>query len=308
MAKLHVCLQISYMSIADSWFLFNITTSVDVGFASFSMGFPWSFPVGPDRLVEPCQEFFMGCLRLGGNARGLELGKVLQDVWLGGRWRSLEIHGFPVKWSQKTWLFHVVSIYLYLYYNLYIYIYVCIYIYRYMCMYTYIYIYMYIIDRILLWFKAFQRLWMAPFSVDRIFSGGNIYFMGNMVTAFFPILTAWQLWRRWQDQQWLIRSQGKFQNFVETELSQINEAVTHDWERVPYAPNGFGRKLDEVSKVGHDWPIGRVEGLVYIFFAAEHVSEAFLMRHLGWWWGVIGTMIVDSLRWRWRERERERER
>ena len=34
------------------------------------------------------------------------------------------------------------------------------------------------------------------------------------------------------------------------------------------------------------WPIGRVEGLVYIClhdFAAEHVSEAFLMRHLGWW-------------------------
>ena len=32
------------------------------------------------------------------------------------------------------------------------------------------------------------------------------------------------------------------------------------------------------------WPIGRVEGLVYIClhdFAAEHVSEAFLMRHLG---------------------------
>lgn len=28
-----------------------------------------------------------------------------------------------------------------------------------------------------------------------------------------------------QDQQWLIRSQGKFQNFVETELSQINEAL-----------------------------------------------------------------------------------
>ncbi|CAL1149196.1 unnamed protein product [Cladocopium goreaui] len=39
-----------------------------------------------------------------------------------------------------------------------------------------------------------------------------------------------------QDQQWLIRSQGKFQNFVEMELSQINEAVTRDWERVPYAP------------------------------------------------------------------------
>lgn len=28
-----------------------------------------------------------------------------------------------------------------------------------------------------------------------------------------------------QDQQWLIRSQGKFQNFVEMELSQINEAL-----------------------------------------------------------------------------------
>eukprot|EP00438_Fugacium_kawagutii_P024656 Skav213935 [mRNA] locus=scaffold2679:143658:153612:- [translate_table: standard] len=34
------------------------------------------------------EEFFLGCLRLGGNARGLELGKVLQDanlvelVWL----------------------------------------------------------------------------------------------------------------------------------------------------------------------------------------------------------------------------------
>ena len=72
----------------------------------------------PDRLVEPCQEFFMGCLRLGGNARGLELGKVLQDVWLGG---EMEIHGFPVKWSQKTWLFPYI----------YIYILICIYIYIY---------------------------------------------------------------------------------------------------------------------------------------------------------------------------------
>ena len=157
MAKLHVCLQISYMSIADSWFLFKITTSVDVGF-------PWA---------------------LHGLFQTRSPGRALPGV----------LHGLPQTWRKRAWIGAgegpagrvagwgdgdpwlsckmipenmVVSIYLYLYFNL--------------------YIYMYIIDRILLWFKAFQWLWMAPFSVDRIFSGGNIYFTGNMVTAFFSNL------------------------------------------------------------------------------------------------------------------------
>ena len=82
----------------------------------------WPCCLNGELLLEPQvwvnPKFFMGCLRLGGNARGLELGKVLQDVWLGG---EMEIHGFPVKWSQKTWLFPYI----------YIYILICIYIYVY---------------------------------------------------------------------------------------------------------------------------------------------------------------------------------
>ena len=92
-------------------------------------------------------------------------------------------------------------------------------------------------------FQAFQWSWMALNGTilglcrSEIFHG-NIYFMGNMITVFFLLsLTRWQRFHiRWQDQQWLIRSQGKFQNFVETELSQINEAATRDWERVSLWP------------------------------------------------------------------------
>ena len=94
MAKLHVCLQISYMSIADSWFLFKTTTSVDVGF-------PWA---------------------LHGLFQTRSPGRALPGV----------LHGLPQTWRNRAWIGAgegpaenmVVSIYLYLYFNLYIYIYV----------------------------------------------------------------------------------------------------------------------------------------------------------------------------------------
>ena len=66
MAKLHVCLQISYMSIADSWFLFKITTSVDVGF-------PWA---------------------LHGLFQTRSPGRALPGV----------LHGLPQTWRKRAWI------------------------------------------------------------------------------------------------------------------------------------------------------------------------------------------------------------